>query len=111
MRTDTLLEGTNADIHLRHRHRNIPDFSRDFCYHDCTMVTLNAHFDGKAIVPDEPLSLAPNQKLRITIESIDPAQVLKSNRVPGLQRDALISISPEFNAHLGDDFWGIADTK
>jgi hypothetical protein len=35
------------------------------------MVTLNAHFDGRTIVPDEPLSLPRNQKLRITIEPID----------------------------------------
>jgi hypothetical protein len=49
------------------------DFSRDFCYHFYTMVTLNAHFDGKTIVPDEPVSLVPNQKLRITIEPIESA--------------------------------------
>ncbi len=35
------------------------------------MVTLNAHFDGKVIVPDEPLALKPNQKLRISIEPIE----------------------------------------
>jgi hypothetical protein len=35
------------------------------------MVKLNAHYDGKVIVPDEPLSLAPNQRLRISIEPID----------------------------------------
>jgi hypothetical protein len=28
------------------------------------MVALNAHFDGKVIVPDEPLALEPNQKVR-----------------------------------------------
>ena len=36
------------------------------------MVTLNAHYDGKAIVPDEPLALAPNQKVRISVEPIGP---------------------------------------
>jgi hypothetical protein len=35
------------------------------------MVTFNAHFDGKVIVPDEPVSLTPNQKLRIRIEVVD----------------------------------------
>jgi hypothetical protein len=35
------------------------------------MVKLNAHFDGKVIVPDEPLALKPNQKLRISIEPIE----------------------------------------
>ncbi len=74
------------------------------------MVTLNAHFDGKAIVPDEPLALEPNQRLRITIETIGPASHV-SDRVPGLQRGALIGMSPDFNEHLGDDFWGIPDGK
>jgi hypothetical protein len=35
------------------------------------MVTLNAHFDGKVIIPDEPLALKPNQKIRISVEPID----------------------------------------
>ena len=35
------------------------------------MVTLNAHFDGKVIVPDEPLTLEPNQRLRVSIEPIE----------------------------------------
>jgi hypothetical protein len=35
------------------------------------MIALNAHYDGKVIVPDEPLSLKPDQKLRISIETID----------------------------------------
>lgn len=47
------------------------EFSRDFCYHDRTMVKLNAHFDGKVFVPDEPPALRPNQKVRISVEPID----------------------------------------
>lgn len=39
------------------------------------MVTLNAHFDGKVIVPDEPLTLKPNQKLRITVEPVESPPV------------------------------------
>ncbi len=35
------------------------------------MVVIKAHFDGKVIVPDEPVSFAPNQKLRITVEPAD----------------------------------------
>jgi hypothetical protein len=34
-------------------------------------VTVNAHFDGKVIVPDEPLDLRPNQALRIRIEPLE----------------------------------------
>jgi len=34
-------------------------------------VTVNAHFDGKVIVPDEPLNLPPNQALILQIERVD----------------------------------------
>jgi len=33
-------------------------------------VTVSAHFDGKVIVPDEPLDLAPNQPLIVRIERV-----------------------------------------
>ncbi len=35
------------------------------------MIALNAHYDGKVLVPDEPLDLPANQKVRNSIESID----------------------------------------
>ncbi|HRK31708.1 MAG TPA: hypothetical protein PLD59_11570 [Tepidisphaeraceae bacterium] len=34
-------------------------------------VVLNAHFDGKVIIADEPVALAPNQRIRVTVEPID----------------------------------------
>lgn len=34
-------------------------------------VTVSAHFDGRVIVPDEPLDLRPNQALRIQIEPLE----------------------------------------
>lgn len=34
-------------------------------------MTVTAHFDGKVIVPDEPLDLRPNQALRIQIEPLE----------------------------------------
>jgi hypothetical protein len=34
-------------------------------------VTVNAHFDGKVIVPDEPLDFRPNQALRVQIEPLE----------------------------------------
>ena len=37
------------------------------------MVTVNAHFDGKVIVPDEPLDLPPNQALIVRIEPVGSA--------------------------------------
>ena len=48
-------------------------FFARLCY-ACAMIAVNAHFDGKVIVPDEPLSLKPDQKLRISIEMIDAEQ-------------------------------------
>lgn len=37
------------------------------------MVTLNAHFDGKVIVPDEPTGLPAGTRLRVTLEPLDRA--------------------------------------
>jgi len=70
------------------------------------MVKLNAHFDGKVIVPDEPLSLKPNQRVRIHIEPIDqPLSQSDFKRRLGLQRGAVVHIAADFDAELGDDFW------
>jgi len=33
------------------------------------MIAINAHYDGKVIVPDEPLDLLPNQALIVRIEA------------------------------------------
>lgn len=35
------------------------------------MIALNARFDGKVLVPDEPLNLPANQKVRIQVEPIE----------------------------------------
>ncbi|MBI2431433.1 MAG: hypothetical protein HYV26_01005 [Candidatus Hydrogenedentes bacterium] len=70
------------------------------------MVRLNAHFDGKVIVPDEPLALKPNQRLCIQVEPLDePPSQFDSKRRLGLQRGAVIYIATDFDAELGDDFW------
>jgi hypothetical protein len=33
-------------------------------------VTVRAHFDGRVIVPDEPLDLAPNQVVLVEIRTV-----------------------------------------
>ena len=95
------------------------------------MVTLNAHFDGKTIVPDEPVSFPTNQKLRITIEAIDqaiePAAIFSPHADPvvalmvgdtfderdALHIDPLFAVPADFvrqpgsgagEIHLSDDF-------
>lgn len=34
--------------------------------------TLEATFDGEALIPDEPLDLEPNSRVRVTIEPSKP---------------------------------------
>jgi hypothetical protein len=33
------------------------------------MIAINAHYDGKVIVPDDPVDLPPNQALIVRIET------------------------------------------
>ncbi len=45
-------------------------------------MTINAHFDGKTIVPDQPLDLPPNQPLIVRIEPVDgPGEPLEEPAV------------------------------
>ena len=75
-------------------------------YHRLSMVKFNGHFDGKVIVPDEPLALKPNQRVRIQVEPIDqPPPESDAKRRLGLQRGAVAYIATDFDAELGDDFW------
>ncbi len=70
------------------------------------MVVLNAHFDGKAIVLDEPFSvpLLTGTRLRVKVETIDEAAVTPAPRsfqplniriAPELSH--AIALDPEFN--------------
>ena len=35
------------------------------------MIAINAHYDGRVIIPDEPVNLPPNQALIVRIETKD----------------------------------------
>ena len=70
------------------------------------MIALNAHFDGKVLVPDEPLNLAPNERVRITIEKIEeikPSTATTGKRLLGQQPDFVISFAPDWKDPLPDD--------
>ncbi len=71
------------------------------------MVTLNAHFDGKVLVPDEPLALAPNQQVRITVEPINSTETSqkKPDRVLGKQAGVVTYLAPDWDEPLPDDIW------
>ena len=71
------------------------------------MVTLNAHFDGKVIVPDEPSSLTvpAGTRLRISVEAVDETAASKSRTAHFQPLDIRvdpdvshsIALDPEFN--------------
>ena len=67
------------------------------------MVTLNAHFDGKGIVLDEPLSLplASGTRLKVHIEPADEAPIVTP--APRLFRPLNIRIDPELSNAIALD--------
>jgi hypothetical protein len=71
-------------------------------------MTLNARYDGKVIVPDEPLNRPANQKVRITVEPIEPAEAAPAEKPKlelGLQRGVVTYLAPDWEAPLPDDIW------
>ena len=40
------------------------------------MIAINAHYDGRVIIPDEPVDLPPNQPLTVRIEPKNPESAL-----------------------------------
>ena len=71
------------------------------------MVTFNAHYDGKAIVPDEPsvLPFRSGARLRIQVEAIEPPPVTPTP-VSGrthLFQPLDLRIDPELAKAIGQD--------
>jgi hypothetical protein len=52
-------------------------------------MTVNAHFDGKAIIPDEPLDLPPNQALIVQIESVGSRETADESALAWLAANAV----------------------
>lgn len=71
------------------------------------MIALNAHYDGRVIVPDEPLDLPANQKVRINIEPIDTEPQSRPrtdfSQWIGLALPLPTDHAPRFNNN--DDLW------
>jgi len=65
------------------------------------MTTLNAHFDGKVFVPDEPVHLSRGQAVRVIVESPSPDTVVRKP-LAGFAK-GMIWMSDDFNNPL-DDF-------
>jgi hypothetical protein len=57
-------------------------------------MTVNAHFDGKVIIPDEPLDLPPNQALIVRIEPVrGPGEPVEASALAWLASNAVESDS------------------
>jgi hypothetical protein len=52
-------------------------------------MTVNAHFDGKAIIPDEPLDMPPNQALILQIERVGPRDPAEESALAWLAANAV----------------------
>jgi hypothetical protein len=52
--------------------------SYDVSRQEVLMVAFRGHFDGKVLVPDEPLDLPRGQPLRIQVEAADRSAVSPS---------------------------------
>ncbi|MGO9259375.1 MAG: hypothetical protein ACLQU1_24130 [Bryobacteraceae bacterium] len=63
-------------------------------------MTVNAHFDGKAIIPDEPLDLPPNQALIVQIERVGSRETEGVSALAWLAANAVES--DELPADLAD---------
>lgn len=52
-------------------------------------MTVTAHFDGKAIIPDEPLDMPPNQALILQIERVGPREPGEESALAWLAANAV----------------------
>jgi hypothetical protein len=52
-------------------------------------MTVNAHFDGKAIIPDEPLDLPHNQALIVQIEPVGARETADESALAWLAANAV----------------------
>ena len=63
------------------------------------MVAIKGHFDGKVIVPDEPVDLEQGQRLIVHLEPVAPSPL--APRQPGSAKGQ-VQMSEDFDAPLED---------
>jgi hypothetical protein len=54
-------------------------------------MTVNTHFDGQAIIPDEPLDLPPNQALIVQMEPVEGSATADESALAWLAASAVES--------------------
>jgi len=52
-------------------------------------MTVNAHFDGRAIIPDEPLDMPLDQALIVQIERVGPREPVEESALAWLAANAV----------------------
>lgn len=57
-------------------------------WQDEPMTAIKAHFDGKVLVPDEPVQLPVNQPLTLIVQTVRPATLLELAKVLESMPDA-----------------------
>ena len=63
-----------------------------------TMTTLTAHFDGRVLVPDEPVKLPVNQPLRISVVPMSESEHSEEVDELAWQHAASSAVGPNFLA-------------
>ncbi len=63
-------------------------------------MTLSAHFDGKVIVPDEPIGLAAGARVRVTLEPVEEPAPTTSGK---LDLPLLTGVDPEVVRTIMED--------
>lgn len=72
-------------------------------------TTLYAVFDGEVLRPDEPLPIAPNTRVRVTIEQ-DQAQQPATSFLQ-IARSLNLEGPPDWSARLDDYLYGQASDR
>lgn len=70
-------------------------------------MTLRAHFDGKSLIPEEPIDLPANVSVEIEINqtsrrSSKPKRVKRGNEFPLARNDGVVMTSEEVATALYD---------
>jgi hypothetical protein len=64
------------------------------------MISIHAHFDGKVIVPDDPVDLRPGQDLIVQIEPAHPDRAQQESALNWLVENSVDS--PDIPADLAE---------
>jgi len=67
------------------------------------MVAIKGHFDGRAIVLDEPVQLSMNQRVAVLIQPIDDSRTTDFKSWVGLATREPCNPSPRFRSD--SDLW------